>query len=155
MLLSPSAPVAVSGWRSHVAAVLRLLEGFPRPVLDLLLRIGIAGVFWKSGRLKLQSWEFTVFLFRDEYRVPLLPPELAAQLATAVELVTPVMLVLGLGARLGAATLLGMIFVIQVFVYPHAWLDHLLWAAMLTYILTRGPGPISIDHLIRRRVLGD
>jgi putative oxidoreductase len=141
-------------WRERVASLIHLLERTPQAVLQLLLRLGVAAVFWRSGMLKLESFEFTVFLFRDEYRVPLLPPELAAYLATAAELVTPVMLVLGLGARLAALTLLGMAFVIQVFVYPSSWPEHLMWAAILAYILARGPGPISLDHLLRRRLLG-
>jgi putative oxidoreductase len=83
--------------------------------------------------------------------VPLLPPELAATLATTVELTAPILLLLGLATRLGAAAMLGMTLVIQIFVYPENYPDHLLWAGPLLYPVLRGPGPISIDHLIRRR----
>ena len=82
----------------------------------------------------------------------MLSTELAAQLATAVELTCPVLLVLGLAARLATLPLLTMTFVIQVFVYPEAWSQHLVWASMLLFILTRGPGPISLDRMIARRV---
>jgi putative oxidoreductase len=102
---------------------------------------------------KLANWDLTVALFANEYRVPLLPPDLAALLATSAELACPVLIAVGLGARLGAAALLGMTFVIQVFVYPENWSEHLLWASMLLYVLARGAGLLSIDHLIARRLL--
>ena len=87
-------------------------------------------------------------LFRDEYPVPLLPPEIAAPIATATELSMPVLLVLGLFTRLATLPLLGMIVVIQLFVYPDSWAEHLNWIALLLLILTRGPGAISLDRLI-------
>ncbi|MGH6933582.1 MAG: DoxX family protein [Dongiaceae bacterium] len=93
----------------------------------------------------------TILLFKDEYRVPVIPPEIAAYLATMVEHVTPVMLVLGLGARFGAAAMLGMTLVIQLFVYPQSYPDHLLWAGPLLYLIMKGPGVLSLDYLIRRR----
>jgi putative oxidoreductase len=136
----------------RIAGFLNLLGRFPLALVLLFLRIGIGGTFFKSGLNKIQSWDSTVSLFAEEYKVPLLPTELAAYMATAAELICPVMLVLGLLARLGAAALLGMTFVIQVFVYPENWVEHLLWAAALLYILTRGPGALSLDALIARRV---
>ena len=144
--------------RSSLSAQLNslraLLGRFPLPVLDLLLRIGIALVFWKSGMAKIANWDLTVALFADEYRVPILPPDLAAMLATTAELTCPVLLVFGLGARLGAAALLGMTLVIQTFVYPENWSEHLLWASILLYVLTRGAGALSIDHVLSRWLLG-
>jgi putative oxidoreductase len=89
-----------------------------------------------------------VQLFRDEYKVPLLDPVLAAKLAMTVELTVPVFLFVGLGTRVATLPLLGMIAVIQIFVYPNAWSDHLLWSSALVLILTRGPGAFSIDHLL-------
>ena len=139
---------------SSVAKLLNWLGRFPLALILLLLRIGIGGTFFKSGLTKIQSWDTTLSLFADEYKVPLLPTELAAWLATAAELTCPVMIVLGLFARLGAAALLGMTFVIQVFVYPESWVEHLLWASALLYILTRGPGALSVDALIAKRVYG-
>ena len=99
--------------------------------------------------------ETALELFREEYRVPFLSPELAAYLATAIEVVTPVLLVLGLFTRLSALVLLGMATVIQVFVYPLAWPTHIQWAAMLLVLLARGPGKVSLDWLIRQRLLGE
>jgi len=132
-------------------AILRWLDGLPIAIAEVFLRAGPALVFWRSGQQKLASWDTTVLLFKEEYRVPLLPPEIAAYLAAGVEHVAPVMLVLGLGARLGAAAMLGMTIVIQTFVYPGSYPDHILWAGPLLYILLRGPGVLSIDHAIRKR----
>ena len=131
--------------------VIRLLEAVPVALPALLLRLGVALAFWRSGNVKIASWSSTLQLFANEYRVPLLPPELAATLATTVELTAPILLLLGLATRLGAAAMLGMTLVIQIFVYPENYPDHLLWAGPLLYLVLRGPGPISIDHLIRRR----
>ena len=126
------------------------LERFPLSILQLAMRIGVGAVFFRSGLLKLDSWQFTIQLFRDEYNVPLLDPILAAQAATIVELGVPPLLFAGLATRFATLPLLGMIVVIQVFVYPNAWSDHLMWAAALLLVLTRGPGFFSLDHLIAR-----
>lgn len=134
--------------------VLCWLEGIPYAFLAMPLRLAVATVFWNSAMTKLASWETALALFTDEYRVPVLPPELAAYMAVSIELTTPVLLVLGLATRPAAAVLLGMTAVIEVFVYPLAWPTHIQWAAMLLVLLARGPGKISIDWLIRRRVLG-
>ena len=139
-------------WRARFDAVVGELERFPLAVLQLMFRVGVGGVFWNSGQVKIASWQVTLALFEQEYKVPVLSTELAAQLATAVELTCPVLLVLGLAARLATLPLLTMTFVIQVFVYPEAWSQHLVWASMLLFILTRGPGPISLDRMIARRV---
>ncbi len=134
--------------------VLCWLECIPYAFLAMPLRLAVATVFWNSAMTKLASWETALALFTDEYRVPVLPPELAAYMAVSIELTTPVLLVLGLATRPAAAVLLGMTAVIEVFVYPLAWPTHIQWAAMLLVLLARGPGKISIDWLIRRRVLG-
>jgi putative oxidoreductase len=135
--------------------VLHRLESIPYTLLAIPLRIGVAAVFWFSAMSKLASWDTALELFREEYRVPILPPELAAYLATTIEVVTPVLLILGLFTRVSALVLLGMTTVIQVFVYPLAWPTHIQWAAMLLVLLARGPGKASLDWLIRRRLLGD
>ena len=132
-------------------AVLRLLDRMPVAIPQLFFRFGMALVFWRSAQSKLASWDTTITLFREEYRVPVLPPEVAAYLATTVELTTPVLLVLGFATRLGAAAMLGMALVIQVFVYPENYPDHILWTGPLLYLILRGPGMVSVDHLIRRR----
>jgi putative oxidoreductase len=90
-------------------------------------------------------------LFRTEYRLPLVPPEIAAPLAAYAEHLFPVLLVLGLATRLSALALLGMTLVIQVFVYPDAWPTHLSWAALLLYLAGRGAGSLSLDRLLRLR----
>ena len=124
------------------------LERIPLSIILLAARIGVGAVFFRSGLLKIDSWQFTVQLFRDEYQVPLLDPVLAAQIATAVELGLPPLLFIGLATRLATLPLLGMIAVIQVFVYPNAWSEHLMWASILTLLLSRGAGAISLDRWI-------
>ena len=129
------------------------LERFPMSILQFLFRFTIANVFWNAGVVKVTSWQPTVALFANEYKVPMLPPEVAAALAATVELTCPVLLVIGLATRLATLPMLGMTFVIETFVYPDLWLIHLTWATTLIFILTKGPGPISLDHLIGKTVL--
>ncbi|WP_454743418.1 DoxX family protein [Cupriavidus necator] len=130
------------------------LDRIPYTALAIPLRLAVATVFWNSAMAKLANWATAVELFREEYRLPLPPPELAAYLAVSVELTAPVLLVLGLATRPVALILLGMTTVIQLFVYPQAWPTHLQWAAMLLVLLARGAGALSVDRLIRRRVMG-
>ena len=134
-----------------IAALRQRLESFPLSVIQLAMRIGVGAVFFRAGLLKYRSWEFTVQLFRDEYQVPLLDPAMAAPLAMVQELTIPVLLFLGLATRLATVPLLGMIAVIQTFVYPNAWTEHLVWASILIFLLTRGPGALSLDRLLARR----
>ena len=114
------------------------------------MRLWIADVFWKSGLAKLNDWEGTIALFADEYQVPVLPPELAAYMGTAVELIAPVLLVIGLGTRFAALSLLIMTAVIE-FTYLHFDI-HLVWALMLALILTQGAGKASIDYFIHKKI---
>lgn len=130
------------------------LDRIPYTALAIPLRLAVATVFWNSAMAKLANWATAVELFREEYRLPLLPPELAAYLAVSVELSAPVLLVLGLATRPVALILLGMTMVIELFVYPQAWPTHIQWAAMLLVLLARGAGALSVDRLIRRRVMG-
>jgi putative oxidoreductase len=152
MTYQGSVPRAAT-WRDRVVATRALLERFPLSVLQFLFRICIGAVFWNSGLTKIASWQSTIVLFRDEYKVPLLPPELAATLGATVELTCPVLLALGLATRLATLPMLGMTFVIEVFVYPQDWIEHLTWASLLLFILTRGPGAISLDHWLAPLVL--
>jgi putative oxidoreductase len=131
------------GWIDRLAAV-------PESFHQLLFRVGVAGVFLRAGLTKVSSWESTLAVFRDEYRVPVLPPAVAATLATTFELGCSTLLILGLGTRLATLPLLGMIATIQLFVYPDAWPEHLVWGSILLFLLTRGPGALSVDHLIAR-----
>jgi len=128
------------------------LEGFPLSIIQLAGRIGVGATFFRAGLLKYNSWEFTVKLFQDEYRVPVLDPALAARIAMFQELTIPIFLFLGLATRIATLPLLGMILVIQTFVYPNAYNEHLTWGAILLLLLTRGPGVFSLDFLIERLV---
>ena len=103
---------------------------------------------------QVESFDTAIALFRDEYRLPLLPPEIAAYMGTTVELTAPVLLVLGLFARLGAAALLVMTLTIQFLVYPENWPEHLMWASILAYVLSRGPGALSIDRIVAFNLFG-
>lgn len=142
----------VGGARERVVYVIAQLQRFPLAILQLLFRISIAAVFWNSGLTKVASWQTTIALFRDEYQVPVLPPETAATLAAGIELTCPILLVVGLLTRLATLPMLGMTFVIEAFVYPEDWVEHLTWASLLVFLLTRGPGAISLDHWLARRV---
>ena len=121
----------------------------------LTARVAMATIFFLSGRTKvtglLNVTEGTYALFREEYRLPLLPPELAAHLAAYAEHLFPLLLLLGLATRLSALALLGMTLVIQFFVYPDAWPTHLSWAALLLYLAGRGGGRLSVDHALGLR----
>jgi putative oxidoreductase len=113
-----------------------------------MFRLAVASVFLKAGLNKLASWELTVQLFADEYKVPVLPPDVAAAMATTFEIGCSLLLIFGLATRLAALPLLGMIAVIQTFVYPSAYAEHLTWASIVMFLLTRGGGRWSLDHLL-------
>ncbi len=130
--------VRVVGW----------LDRFPYALIALSLRAAVATVFWNSGTTKLANWDTTLALFADEYKLPLIPAEIAAPLSASIELTTPVLLVLGLLTRPAAVLLLGLTAIIEIFVYPLAWPTHIQWAAMLLVLLFRGAGSLSLDHLI-------
>ncbi len=151
-----------------VARLRQRLGHWPDSVLALLARFSIAAVFWSSGQTKIEglainlvSGEFqlgwprlsenAVYLFREEYRLPLLSPELGATLAALGEHVLPLLLLAGLATRLSALGLLGMTAVIQLFVYPDAYATHGTWAAVLLYLIAHGPGRLSLDAWIARR----
>src|SRR6266481_4733416 len=112
------------------------LVRFPLSILQFGMRIGVGMVFFKAGLLKYQSFEFAVKLFEDEYKLPFLAPAVAARMAMINELTTSTLLFLGLATRLITLPLFGMISVIQIFVYPSAWPDHVLWASILMFLLT-------------------
>ena len=119
-------------------------------LLALTARVAVAAIFFLSGRTKVEGFltitDSAYALFREDYKVPLLPPELAAHMAAYAEHLFPILLVLGLFTRLSALALLGMTAVIQIFVYPDAWPTHLSWAALMLYLVGRGAGPISLDR---------
>ncbi|MBX9884862.1 MAG: DoxX family protein [Novosphingobium sp.] len=126
----------------------------PETVLLLVARLGIAAVFFESGRTKVEGWltitDSTYYLFETDYKLPFVPPHLAAHMATYSEHLFPILLVLGFGTRFAALGLLGMTTVIEVFVYPDAWPTHLSWAAILLPLIAKGGGALSLDRLLRR-----
>ena len=145
-----------------------IAERIPNTLVAFVARFSIAAVFWKSGETKIQGFavdivnrEFTlgwprlsdsvVDLFRDEYHLPLIPPEIAATMAATAEHLFPILILLGFATRLSALALLGMTMTIQLFVYPDAYPTHGTWAAVLLYLMVHGPGKLSLDHWIARR----
>ena len=133
--------------RNRITQATDLLARVPLSAIQALFRVAVASVFLKAGLNKLASWELTVQLFADEYKVPLLSPDFAAAMSTTFEVGCSLLLILGLGTRLAALPLLGMIAVIQIFVYPSAYSEHLTWASILIFLLTRGGGAWSLDRL--------
>ena len=133
---------------ARIEALFESLGRVPLGLHQLLFRLAVAGVFLRAGLTKVASWESTVALFREEYRVPILPPELAATMSACVELGCSALLLVGLATRFATLPMLGMIATIQFFVYPQAWPEHLTWVSMLAFLLTRGAGPLSLDHAI-------
>lgn len=150
---SPPASTLAAGLRGRWNAVADMLSGLvPHALIALAARFSLAGIFFLSGRTKVDGFltvsENAVALFADEYQVPVLSPWLAAHLATYAEHLFPLLLVLGLCTRLSAVALLGMTAVIQIFVYPDAWPTHLSWAASMLYLAGRGAGPVSLDRML-------
>ena len=158
---SASAPARLIAW------AVDLCQQIPYSLIAFLGRFSIAAVFWKSGQTKIEglaidivsgSFELgmprlsasAVPLFEHEYQVPLLPPEIAAYMAAFAEHLFPILILLGLATRFSALALFGMTLVIQLFVYPDAYPVHGVWAAVLLFLAAKGPGALSIDHLIAR-----
>lgn len=152
----------------RVRRAIALCDRIPHTFIALLARFSIAAVFWKSGQTKVEGFaidlvdgsfelgiprlsESVVALFADEYRLPLIPPEIAAPMAAFAEHLFPILLLVGLATRFSALALLGMTLVIQVFVYPGAYPTHGVWAAVLLYLLAQGPGALSLDRWIATR----
>jgi putative oxidoreductase len=134
---------------------LRLAHLVPHDALALINRVAIAAIFFLSGRTKVEGFltvtDSAYALFRDEYKLPLISPEIAAPAAAFAEHLFPLLLVLGLFTRLSALALLCMTLVIQIFVYPDAWPTHLSWAGLLLYLISRGAGALSLDRVMRIR----
>ena len=147
---APSATHGVRDVWNHLADRIGAIVG--DGVLALVARISIAAIFLQSGRTKVEGWidvtPSAIELFRTEYKLPVVPPEVAAHLAAWSEHLFPALLVVGLFTRGSALALLGMTAVIQFFVYPDAWPTHLSWAGLLLLIAARGAGPVSLDRLL-------
>lgn len=154
---------AVYTVRQVIERASALLGRIPDTLIALIARFSIAGVFWRSGQTKIDglsidliNGEFSLglprlsdsarYLFREEYRLPLIAPELAAPMTAFAEHLFPILLLLGLATRFAALALLVMTLTIQIFVYPDAWPTHGVWAAALLYLMSHGPGRASMDH---------
>lgn len=152
--LSPAPATAPSsGITGVVERVIRLLDRIPYSALALAARVFPAAVFWQSGQTKVSGFglsDSAVYLFQEEYRLPLVDPTIAAYGAAIAEHLFPILLVLGLASRFAALALLGMTLVIEIFVYPDAWPTHGVWAVCFLIVIARGPGVLSLDHLIAR-----
>jgi putative oxidoreductase len=131
-------------------------ENYLVPLLDVAIRLWIGLVFFRSGLEKAKDWEATVFLFQEEYQLPILPPDVAAALGMSTELAMPIFLFLGLAARLAAAPLIVMTCVIQFILGAsmpaYDSVEHFYWLFLLFSIMLRGPGPLSLDHMIAKRL---
>ena len=125
----------------------------PEWLIALVMRLGVAGVFFLSGRTKVDGFlhitDSTYALFESEYKLPLVSPFIAAHLATYAEHLFSILLVLGLFTRLSAGAFFLMTLVIEIFVYPDAWPTHLSWAGLLLYLIARGGGALSMDRLLK------
>jgi putative oxidoreductase len=132
------------------ARLVALLDRVPYSILILVARAATFSVFFRSGLVKLSDWNATLLLFQTEYNVPILPPNVAAVMSASMELGLSSLVLLGLFTRLSALGLLGMVTVIQIFVYPMAWPDHIQWLAFMIFIIFHGPGVFSLDHLLER-----
>lgn len=152
----------------RIRQAIALLERIPDSLIALLGRFSIAAVFWLSGQTKVQGFTLNIVsgqfsidnprlsdsvvdLFRDEYRLPIVPPEILAPMAAFAEHFFPALILIGLATRFSALALLGMTATIQIFVYPDAYPLHGVWATVLLVLAARGPGAVSLDALIARR----
>ena len=165
----PATPAPhAAGLPGLVQATIGLFERIPPSLVAFVARFSIAAVFWSSGQTKIEglainivSGEFSLgwpqlsesalWLFRDEYRVPLLPPYVAAMMAAVAEHVFPLLLLIGLATRFSALALLIQTLVIQIFVYPGAYAAHGTWAAIFLFLMVYGPGKLSVDHWLAQR----
>ncbi len=163
-----SRPLPMPSSRTPIRRAVALMSRLPHAPIALLGRFSLAAVFWSSGQTKVEGLAIDLIdgtvelgvprlsptaieLFRDEYRLPLLSPDLAAVMAASAEHLLPVLLLVGLGTRFAALGLLAMTAVIQLLVYPGAYATHGVWAAVLLWLVARGPGVVSVDHWLARR----
>ncbi|MGE0025195.1 MAG: DoxX family protein [Hyphomicrobium sp.] len=141
-------------WMSRFNAALAQI---PHDLIAVVGRIAIGTVFWRSAMTKIDGLALkpsTFYLFENDYRLPLIPPEAAAYLATATELTMPLLIWSGLLTRVAASVLLAMTLVIEIFVYPNAFDTHGVWAVTLLYLMKFGPGRYSLDHLLGETLYG-
>lgn len=147
-------PSRRAGPLALINRTVNLMESLvPTWLVSLAARTGVATVFFLSGRTKVEGLltvnDSAYYLFAEEYKLPFIPSDIAAHLAAWSEHLFPILLVLGLMTRFSALALLGMTLVIQIFVYPGAWSTHLVWAALLLYLIRYGAGAASLDRLLK------
>lgn len=164
----PASSTSVGRIGGLVNRINALFACLPDSLIAVLGRFSIAAVFWKSGQTKIEGFaadfiageysfgwprlsDSALALFQDEYKLPLIPPEAAAPMAAFAEHLFPVLLLLGLATRFSAFALLVMTLTIQIFVYPDAYPTHGVWGAVLLFLVARGGGTVSLDHLLMRR----
>jgi len=164
----PESPSFIGRTCGLIRWATELFSHLPNSLIALLGRFSIAAIFWKSGQTKIEgfaldliSGEFSfgwphlsdsaIALFQDEYRLPLIPPELAAPMAAFAEHLFPALILIGLATRFSALALLVMTLTIQIFVYPDAYPTHAVWATALLFLIAKGGGAISLDHLLIQR----
>jgi putative oxidoreductase len=139
-----------------IRKAIRYMEMLPYSLLSLLGRFAVGLVFWNSARTKVQGWDLfgvnenTLTLFQEEYKLPIISPEFAALLAQLSEHIFSVLIIIGLATRFSALALLGMTLVIEIFVYPEAYVVHGTWAAILIMLIKFGPGKISLDQIVSK-----
>jgi putative oxidoreductase len=139
-----------------VQKIIATLDCIPYWLIALAARVFPAAVFWQSGQTKVAGWHLkpsAIALFQDEYRLPLIGPTIAAYASAFSEHFFPVLLVIGFATRFSALALLVMTAVIEIFVYPDAWPTHGVWATCFLIVIARGPGLLSLDHLVARKYL--
>lgn len=166
--LAAKAPACSAPSCKLLSRVIQLFSRIPDSLIAIIARFSIAAIFWKSGQTKVQGFvidivngdfqlgvphlsDSVIDLFRDEYRLPLIPPELAAPMAAFAEHFFPVLILFGLATRFSALALLGMTLTIQLLVYPDAYPTHGVWAVALLFLIAKGPGVVSVDHWLARR----
>lgn len=167
--MPPATPINTTlGLPRLILAFIDAIKRIPNSLIAFVARFSISAVFWNSGQTKIEGlainlvngditlgWprlsDSAIDLFREEYKLPFIPPELAAPMAATAEHLFPLLILIGLGTRLSALALLGMTMVIQIFVYPGAYATHGTWAAVLLYLMVHGPGALSVDHWMLRR----
>ncbi len=142
-----------SGLAGLIEWVIDFFKSMPHDLIAILSRFVVGMVFWQSGLTKIDGFSIkasTFFLFANDFKLPFVPPEVAAYMATAAELTCPILLWLGLATRFAAFALLIMTLVIEIFVFPGSYVTHGLWAIGLLYLIKYGPGMLSVDHFIRQ-----
>ena len=152
--LSPAAAHSGSVPGRIIQRAIAAMGCVPDWLIALAARVFPAAVFWQSGQTKVAGFHLkpsAIALFQNEYQLPLIDPVIAAHISAFSEHFFPILLVIGLATRFSALALLCMTAVIEVFVYPSAWPTHGVWATCFLVVIARGPGSLSLDHLIARK----